>query len=68
METVKTIEGVKGHFLTALFLLLFNQGMLEKNCFSTSVSSTGSSGAEGSRNVGNHRDEGVVVISSLYCY
>lgn len=63
--SMETIEEVKGHFLTALFLLLFNQGMLAKICFSSSVSSTGSSAAEGNRNVGNHRDEGVVILSSL---
>ncbi len=36
-------------FLTALFLLLFSQGMLAKIRFSSSFSSTGSSAAEGNR-------------------
>lgn len=62
-ETVEHMEKVGSHFLTALFLLLFNQGMLAKICFSSSFSSTGSSAAEGNRHEGNHGDESGDIIS-----
>lgn len=65
MSIEEHMEKAEGHFLTALFLLLFNHGMLAKICFSSSFSSTGSPAAEGNRHGGNHGDEGGDIIS---CY